>query len=68
LYDLKEPAVFKHSTVPFLIVPRPPKGVDISSPYVDAMCKYILSAARIRGWEGAHIEVLNGYRIGVRDT
>ncbi|KAI9731864.1 MAG: Transcription factor spt8 [Claussenomyces sp. TS43310] len=65
LYDLKEPQAFKHSTVPFLIVPGPPRAGVISALYVDPTCKYMLSAAGNRGWEGSSTEVLIGYEIGV---
>ncbi|RDL41660.1 WD40 repeat-like protein [Venustampulla echinocandica] len=65
LYDLKEPQAFKHSTVPFLIVPGPPRAGVISSLYIDPTCKYMLSAAGTRGWEGSSTEVLIGYEIGI---
>lgn len=65
LYDLKEPQAFKHSTVPFLIVPGPPRAGVISSLHIDPTCKYMLSAAGNRGWEGSTTEVLIGYEIGI---
>ncbi|KAH6674808.1 WD40-repeat-containing domain protein [Halenospora varia] len=65
LYDLKEPAAFKHSTVPFLIVPGPPRAGVISSLHIDPTCKYMLSAAGNRGWEGSSTEVLIGYEINI---
>ncbi|PMD31859.1 WD40 repeat-like protein [Hyaloscypha variabilis F] len=64
LYDLKEPQAFKHSTVPFLIVPGPPRAGVISALHIDPTCKYMLSAAGNRGWEGSSTEVLIGYEIG----
>ena len=66
LYDLKESAAFKHATVPFLIVPGPPRPGAISALYIDPTCKYMLSAAGTRGWEGNSTEVLIGYEIGVQ--
>jgi transcriptional activator SPT8 len=65
LYDLKEPAAFKHSTVPFLIVPGPPRAGVISALHIDPTCRYMLSAAGNRGWEGSTTEVLIGYEIGI---
>ncbi|TVY41994.1 Transcription factor [Lachnellula subtilissima] len=64
LYDLKDTAAFKHSTVPFLIVPGPPRAGVISALHIDPTCKYMLSAAGNRGWEGSNTEVLIGYEIG----
>ncbi|PBP24966.1 WD40 repeat-like protein, partial [Diplocarpon rosae] len=65
LYDLKEPQSVKHSTVPFLIVPGPPRAGVISALHVDPTCRYMLSAAGNRGWEGSNTEVLIGYEIGI---
>jgi len=65
LYDLKDPQAFKHSTVPFLIVPGPPRAGVISALHIDPTCKYMLSAAGNRGWEGSNTEVLIGYEIGI---
>ncbi|PBP17791.1 WD40 repeat-like protein, partial [Diplocarpon rosae] len=65
LYDLKEPQSLKHSTVPFLIVPGPPRAGVISALHVDPTCRYMLSAAGNRGWEGSNTEVLIGYEIGI---
>ncbi|CZT40901.1 related to transcription factor SPT8 [Rhynchosporium secalis] len=65
LYDLKEPQSTKHSTVPFLIVPGPPRGGVISALHIDPTCRYMLSAAGNRGWEGSSTEVLIGYEIGI---
>jgi len=64
LYDLKEQQSFKHSTVPFLIVPGHRTGV-VSQLYIDPSCKYMISTAGNRGWEGSSTEVLLGYEIGV---
>ncbi|KAI9755692.1 MAG: hypothetical protein M4579_004190 [Chaenotheca gracillima] len=64
LYDLKEQQAFKHSTVPFLIVPGHRGGV-VSSLYTDPTCKYLISTSGNRGWEGSTTEVLLGYEIGV---
>ncbi|KIN04510.1 hypothetical protein OIDMADRAFT_116415, partial [Oidiodendron maius Zn] len=65
LYDLKEAAAFKHSTVPFLIVPGPPRAGVISALHIDPTCRFMLSAAGNRGWEGSSTEVLIGYEIGI---
>ncbi|KAI9676462.1 MAG: Transcription factor spt8 [Caeruleum heppii] len=64
LYDLKEQQAIKHSTVPFLIVPGHRGGV-ISSLYIDPTCRYLISTAGNRGWEGSTTEVVLGYEIGV---
>ncbi|KAI9814338.1 MAG: Transcription factor spt8 [Thelocarpon impressellum] len=64
LYDLREQQAFKHSTVPFLIVPGHRGGV-ISSLSIDPTCRYLISTAGNRGWEGSTTEVLLGYEIGV---
>jgi transcriptional activator SPT8 len=65
LYDLKQPPSTKHSVVPFLIVPGPPRAGVISSLHIDPTCRYMLSTAGNRGWEGSNTEVLIGYEIGV---
>jgi transcriptional activator SPT8 len=62
LYDLRE-SPFKHSSVPFLIIPGPPRAGVISSLYIDPTSRYMLSAAGTRGWEGTSTEVLIGYEI-----
>lgn len=64
LYDLKE-STSSRSTVPFLIVPGPPKAGVISALHIDPACKYMVSIAGNRGWEGSSTEVLLGYEIGV---
>jgi transcriptional activator SPT8 len=65
LYDLKESAAFKHATVPYLVVPGPPRPGVQAALHIDPTCKYMLSAAGNRGWEGSSTEVLIGYEIGV---
>ncbi|EGR49745.1 uncharacterized protein TRIREDRAFT_59609 [Trichoderma reesei QM6a] len=65
LYDLRESRAFKHSTVPFLIIPGPPRAGVISSLYIDPTSRFMLSAAGNRGWEGTNTEVLIGYEIHV---
>ncbi|KAK1596976.1 transcription factor SPT8 [Colletotrichum navitas] len=67
LYDLKDTRAFKHSTVPFLIIPGPPRAGVISTLYIDRTCRFMLSAAGTRGWEGTSTEVLIGYEIGVTE-
>ena len=64
LYDLQQQQVFKHATVPFLIVPGHRTSV-VSQLYIDPSCRYLLSSAGHRGWEGSSSEVLLGYEIGV---
>ncbi|KAL8872647.1 MAG: hypothetical protein Q9174_001760 [Haloplaca sp. 1 TL-2023] len=64
LYDLEQQQTFKHSTVPFLIVPGHRTGV-VSHLYMDPTCRYMISTAGNRGWEGASTEVLLGYEIGI---
>lgn len=68
IYDLQQSqADKKHSAVPFTIIPGHRGGV-LSSVYVDPSCRFMLSAAGNRGWEGtAGTEVLLGYEIGVLD-
>ncbi|KAI0476582.1 WD40 repeat-like protein [Xylariaceae sp. FL0804] len=55
----------KHAPPPFLIVPGPPRAGVISSLYVDAANRFMLSSAGTRGWEGTSTEVLIGYEITV---
>ncbi|KAF2104556.1 WD40 repeat-like protein [Rhizodiscina lignyota] len=64
LYDVKAQESSKHSVVPFLIVPGHRTGV-ISQLYIDPMCRFLISAAGNRGWDGASTEVLLGYEIGI---
>ncbi|EXU99246.1 WD40 domain protein [Metarhizium robertsii] len=65
LYDLQDTRAFKHSTVPFLIIPGPPRAGVISSLYIDPTSRFMLSAAGTRGWDGTSTEVLIGYEINV---
>ncbi|RYO98438.1 hypothetical protein DL766_009825 [Monosporascus sp. MC13-8B] len=65
LYDLHSEPGSKHSPPPFLIIPGPPRAGVISSLYVDASSRFMLSAAGNRGWEGSNTEVLIGYEINV---
>ncbi|CAI4214206.1 unnamed protein product [Parascedosporium putredinis] len=68
LYDLDHTgsgAPGKQSAVPFLIVPGPPRAGVISALWVDPTCRFMLSAAGTRGWEGTSTEVLIGYEISV---
>jgi transcriptional activator SPT8 len=67
LYDLKDASAFKHSSVPFLIIPGPPRAGVISSLYIDPTARYMISAAGTRGWEGTSTEVIIGYEINVVD-
>ncbi|KAL8795461.1 MAG: hypothetical protein Q9195_002050 [Heterodermia aff. obscurata] len=64
LYDLQQQQTFKHSTVPFLIIPGHRTGV-VSQLYTDPTCRYMISTAGNRGWEGNSTEVLLGYEIGI---
>lgn len=64
LYDLQQQRTFKHSSVPFLIVPGHRTGV-VSQLYIDPTCRYMISTAGNRGWEGSSTEVLLGYEVGV---
>jgi len=65
IYDLAQ-AETRRSMVPFTIVPGHRGGV-ISAIHVDPTCRFMLSAAGNRGWEGNGTEVLLGYEIGVQD-
>ncbi|KAF4119950.1 transcriptional activator SPT8 [Geosmithia morbida] len=65
LYDLHDTGSTKHSTVPFLIIPGPPRAGVISSLYIDPTSRFMLSAAGTRGWEGTSTEALIGYEINV---
>ncbi|OQN98565.1 hypothetical protein B0A48_15827 [Cryoendolithus antarcticus] len=66
IYDLSQSESARHRTVPFTIVPGH-RGGNISSIFIDPRCKFMLSAAGNRGWEGGGTEVLLGYEIGVQD-
>ena len=66
LYDLQHeekagPTVGK---MPFLIVPGHRTGV-VSALYVDPTCRFMISTAGNRGWEGTSTQVLLGYEIGI---
>ncbi|RWA06536.1 hypothetical protein EKO27_g8565 [Xylaria grammica] len=65
LYDLRSDNASKHAPPPFLIVPGPPRAGVISSLYIDASSRFMISAAGNRGWEGSSTEVLIGYEINV---
>ncbi|KAH7136688.1 WD40-repeat-containing domain protein [Dactylonectria estremocensis] len=65
LYDLKDTRSAKHSSVPFLIIPGPPRAGVISGLYLDPTSRFMLSSAGTRGWEGTSTEVLIGYEINV---
>ncbi|THY14446.1 WD40 repeat-like protein [Aureobasidium pullulans] len=62
LYDLRD-VENTRSTVPFLIVPGHRTGV-ISALHIDPACRFMISTAGNRGWEGVGTEVLLGYEIG----
>jgi len=49
---------------PFLIVPGHRTGV-VSALYLDPTCKFMISTAGNRGWEGTSTQVLLGYEIVV---
>jgi transcriptional activator SPT8 len=65
LYDLRENAAFKHSKVPFIIIPGPPRAGLIADLYIDPTSRIMLSIAGTRGWDGTSTEVLIGYEIAV---
>ncbi|KAI0436808.1 WD40-repeat-containing domain protein [Xylaria telfairii] len=65
LYDLHSDNASKHAPPPFLIIPGPPRAGVISSLYIDASSRFMISAAGNRGWEGSSTEVLIGYEINV---
>ncbi|KAB5546939.1 transcription factor SPT8 [Coniochaeta sp. 2T2.1] len=65
LYDLRDTSAFRGSSVPFLIIPGPPRAGVISSLYIDPTSRFMLSAAGTRGWEGSSTECLIGYEINV---
>ncbi len=69
LYDLHfhEKPQSKHTKVPFLIVPGHRTGV-VSQLYIDPSCRYLVSIAGNRGWEGTNTEVLLGYEVGATGT
>ncbi|KAK3396041.1 WD40-repeat-containing domain protein [Sordaria brevicollis] len=64
LWDLQgETQATKHSKVPFVVVPGPPKAGVISQLYIDPTSRIMISAAGTRGWDGTSTEVLIGYEI-----
>lgn len=65
LYDLHDNPSSRHSTVPFLVIPGPPRAGVISALYVDPSSRFMISTAGTRGWDGSCTEVLIGYEIGV---
>jgi transcriptional activator SPT8 len=65
LYDLRDNSAFKHSKVPFIIIPGPPRAGVISQLYIDPTSRIMISIAGTRGWDGSSTEVLIGYEIGV---
>ncbi|KAK4151112.1 SPT8-like protein [Chaetomidium leptoderma] len=65
LYDLRDTSAFKHSKVPFIIIPGPPRAGVISQLYVDPTSRIMISTAGTRGWDGTSTEVLIGYEISV---
>ncbi|KAM4060986.1 transcription factor spt8 [Hirsutella rhossiliensis] len=65
LYDLRDTRMMKHSSVPFLIIPGPPRAGVISCLYIDPTSRFMLSAAGTRGWDGTSTEALIGYEINV---
>jgi transcriptional activator SPT8 len=65
LYDLRDTSAFKHSKVPFIIIPGPPRAGVISQLYIDPTSRIMISTAGTRGWDGTSTEVLIGYEIGV---
>ncbi|KAM7219349.1 SPT8-like protein [Rhypophila decipiens] len=65
LYDLKDQSAFKHSPVPFIIIPGPPRAGVISSLYIDPTSRIMVSAHGTRGWDGTSTEGIIGYEIGV---
>lgn len=67
IYDLAQPETLRHRSVPFTIIPGH-RGGTISSVYIDHACKYMLSAAGNRGWDGGvGTEALLGYEIAIQD-
>ncbi|KAL2160981.1 hypothetical protein VTH06DRAFT_8693 [Thermothelomyces fergusii] len=65
LYDLRDSSAFKHSKVPFIIIPGPPKAGVISQLYIDPTSRIMISAGGTRGWDGTSTEVMIGYEIAV---
>lgn len=65
LYDLRDSSAFKGSSVPFLIIPGPPRAGVISQLYIDPTARFMVSTAGTRGWDGSSTETLVGYEINV---
>ncbi|TLD18577.1 hypothetical protein PspLS_10237 [Pyricularia sp. CBS 133598] len=65
LYDLRDSSAFKGSSVPFLIVPGPPRAGVIAQLYIDPSARFMVSIAGTRGWDGTSTECLVGYEINV---
>ncbi|AEO54535.1 SPT8-like protein [Thermothelomyces thermophilus ATCC 42464] len=65
LYDLRDTSAFKHSKVPFIIIPGPPKAGVISQLYIDPTSRIMISLGGTRGWDGTSTEVMIGYEIAV---
>lgn len=68
LYDLRDSAAdatanARHSKVPFIVVPGPPRPGVISSLYIDPTSRFMISASGTRGWDGSSTETLLGYEI-----
>ncbi|KAI6300078.1 hypothetical protein MCOR34_009101 [Pyricularia oryzae] len=67
LYDLRDSSAFKGSSVPFLIVPGPPRAGVIAQLYIDPSARFMVSIAGTRGWDGTSTECLVGYEINVAE-
>lgn len=65
LYDLRETAAFKHSKVPFIIIPGPPRAGVIAGLHIDPTSRIMISIGGTRGWDGTSTEVMIGYEINV---
>jgi transcriptional activator SPT8 len=63
LYDLQH-TPSKGNNVPFLIVPGHRTGT-ISQLFIDQSCRFMISTAGTRGWEGSSTQVLLGYEINI---
>ncbi|KAK1829429.1 WD40-repeat-containing domain protein [Podospora conica] len=68
LYDLRDSAAdttanARHSKVPFIVIPGPPRPGVISTLYIDPTSRFMVSAAGTRGWDGSSTETLIGYEI-----
>lgn len=53
--------------MPFLIIPGHRTGV-VSALHIDPQCRFMISIAGNRGWEGASTETLLGYEINIPST